>query len=385
MAASMVLIMIAPVSAGTTFAQAGTSSQGGIPYVKSTVVLANGSVFKGNFVPQGQLEVPQGEGGVALDTSTGRLYVTNLFDNISVLNDKTLSTVSRIQVGGEPFDVVYDPVNGNVYASNLEMQLNVIDGKNMSLVSNITTGTFSSRMAINTASNTMYLPNLLNQSYEKISLNGTSRITNVSIGSNRSTLKHPVQGIAFDSMNNTVFASNFQTSKMMVLNASTNRIVRNITFSGQIGVVSYDRSTNSVVFAITGDQQIISMNASTYEVQGNMTSGRYPSSIAFDNSAGYIFVTDEGNSTVSVFNMGNYSRVGSISVSSGPTGAFFDPGMSRLYIINSGSGTLSVIQVNSTSTAPLKKTLEIVIPVVSAALILGVILLWRRRNQHQNP
>lgn len=376
--ASLMLTSIAPAMASPSDSSQSTVS---LPYVQYTVLLENGTVMKGNYVPQLNEVAVQGEGGIAYDSATGDLYVTHLFSNISVLDARTLLTIKKISVGGEPFDVIYDGADGNIYATNLIRQLNVINGTNAKITANISTGTFSSRMALNSNSNELYLPNLLNQSYEQISLGTPVSIKNVSTGSSRSTLKHPVQGIAYDSLNNTVFVSNFQTNSLVVLNATSGKMIRNIAFDNQIGAVTYNQAQNSVYFALTGDIKVLSMNASSYRITGNMTTGYYPSTIAFDNRAGYIFVTDEGNSTLSVYNMFTFQGIETLNVSLGPTGACFSVAQSRLYVLNTGTGTVSVIKVNNTAAGPFNKDVLILSGLGGAAIVLSTVMWMRIRKR----
>lgn len=380
MAVALALLLFIPVTLGIPSQGRTTGSGSRLPYVQYTLSISNGTRYKGNFATNLTGAAGQGEAGIAYDNSSGYLYVTNLLNRISVINAKKTSLVKSINVGGEPFDIVYDSGNGNLYSSNLNQKLSIINGKSGKLSGIIDTGTYSGRMALNGRSNTLYLQNLLNLSYEKVGLSSHASISNVSISKTTPISKHPIPGISYDSANNTVFAANFQNDTVVVLNATSGRILRNLSFPGQVGAVYFDRAENMVYLTVPVVQQMYALNASTYARDGNVSTGGYPSSIAADNAAGFLFVTNELAATLSVYSISSLSPLETLNLSSGSTGALYVPQNGRLYVINSGTALLSIISTRQGGGSIPWYVYYVVLPATAAA-ILSFFLIQRRRRE----
>lgn len=376
-------LIIASVLA-PTFAGASSAGTNILPHVKYTLNLRNGEVYDGNLVLNSTGLPSLGEAGIAYDSGNGFLYVTNLFDNISVVDTKNMSLVRNLHVGSEPFDIVYDRVNGKVYSSNYNQQLSVINGKTGNVSDSINTYTYSGRMAVDNQTNTLFMLSLVYTSYETVNLNGNDTLGNVSLGYFNGSLKHPVPGIAYDYSNNTVFAANFDNYSIVVLNATSGQIVKNIRMGDQVGALYMDGATNTLYAAVTSQQRVAIINCTNYAITGSVLTGTYPSSITADNSGGFLYVTNELDSNVSVYSLKNSTFLQSINLSSGSTGAYFVPSQGYLYVINSGTGLLSVIYSSTSQTSPQINSYPYyaLVAAVVAATVLIVALRSKLKTRH---
>jgi YVTN family beta-propeller protein len=112
-------IVHAPESASIandTFKNLISNDNGSIePYVKYTLVLANNTLVKGNFLSANG----NGPNQAAFDSSNGYVYVTNFNTNsVSVINGATNTVIANISVGVFPLGVAFDSSNGYVYVTN---------------------------------------------------------------------------------------------------------------------------------------------------------------------------------------------------------------------------------------------------------------------------
>ncbi len=377
----LVLAFLLTASSAPVVSAAGGGNQPeAMPFVKYTVALHNGTVYKGNHKENSTEVSTLGESGIAFDPVTGCVYVTNLLENISVINTHTMSLVRTLNVGGEPFDIIYDQSNGNLYSSNYNQMVSVINGRTGQLNGSIPTGTYSGRMSMDNSTNSLLLLSLVTTTYERIDLSHGFSINNVSLGTSSSSLKHPVPGIAYDSGNNTVFASNFNNFSLVVLNASSGKIVHSIIIKDQVGAVYFDPAVGTVYAVATASSEVLAFNSSTYSETGNFSTGAYPTSIAVDNNGGYIFVTNELEGTLSVYGLHNLTLLENITLSSGPTGAYFVPSQGYLYVVDSGSGLLNIISTGSHSKNSDSSYLYFAIPAVAAAAFSFFMI--RRLNGH---
>lgn len=65
------------------------------------------------------IPVGNGPNGITLDSSSGRIYVTNTFsNNVSVIDDSKNKVITTILVGTNPYGIVYNTSNHHVYVAN---------------------------------------------------------------------------------------------------------------------------------------------------------------------------------------------------------------------------------------------------------------------------
>ncbi|MFL6441836.1 MAG: YncE family protein, partial [Nitrososphaeraceae archaeon] len=65
------------------------------------------------------IPVGNGPNGITLDSSSGKIYVTNTFsNNISVIDDSKNKVITTIPVGINPYGIVYNPSNHHIYVAN---------------------------------------------------------------------------------------------------------------------------------------------------------------------------------------------------------------------------------------------------------------------------
>jgi YVTN family beta-propeller protein len=76
--------------------------------------------------------IPVGNGpvGVAVNPSTGAVYVTNIKDGtVSVISGQTNTVTATIRVGNGPAGVTVNPLTGAVYTANIgDDTVSVISG-----------------------------------------------------------------------------------------------------------------------------------------------------------------------------------------------------------------------------------------------------------------
>ena len=111
------------------------------PYVKFTLVLANNTLVKGNFLNLNGILPPQ----VAFDSFNGYLYVANVgSSSVSVINGTTNTIIKIISVGASPDGVSFDSSNGYVYVtSDASDNVSVINGTTNTVFKTFSVGAFS--------------------------------------------------------------------------------------------------------------------------------------------------------------------------------------------------------------------------------------------------
>ncbi|MFG1556163.1 MAG: YncE family protein [Thermoplasmataceae archaeon] len=164
-------IVHAPESASIandTFKNLISNDNGSIePYVKYTLVLANNTLVKGNFLSANG----NGPNQAAFDSSNGYVYVTNFNTNsVSVINGATNTVIANISVGVFPLGVAFDSSNGYVYVTNFNTNsVSVINGATNTVIANISVGVFPLGVAFDSSNGYVYVTNALSGSVSIIS------------------------------------------------------------------------------------------------------------------------------------------------------------------------------------------------------------------------
>src|SRR5713226_1458810 len=97
--------------------------------------------------------------GVAVNPSTGRIYVANHGDGtISVIDSATKTVVGTITVGDIPAELAVNPATNRLYLTYSDNNITtVIDGSTGQIVGNIAVPQNVKAIAVNSLTNTIYL------------------------------------------------------------------------------------------------------------------------------------------------------------------------------------------------------------------------------------
>ncbi|MFG1459778.1 MAG: hypothetical protein AAE987_00145 [Thermoplasmataceae archaeon] len=336
--------------------------------------------------------------GVAYDPANGYVYVSNKgSSNVSVINPVTNTIISSIPVPhscalcspyslfydpvgqsmdtvlydstgdyllsfnsfsgnlssnypvSDPSAVAYDPANNNLYViSTSERSVCVYSSINGSLVKKMPFNACRSTYACyNAFNNKVYFTWTSNSPTTEFGITSINTTTNT-IEDNVSLTSYP-NGMAYDSMNNTMFIA--VGNSYDVMNVSNNTVFKTIPGgSGPYGV-TYSRTTDQVY---AGDSEgagavIIDANNYSYYTVFDVANS-LPTDALYDRYSNSLYITDSGGRNVSVINLAqvNYScprgtPYKQIQVGMFPNVEIINPSNGLLYVANTGSCNVSVI------------------------------------------
>jgi len=161
---------------------------------------------------------------------------------------------------------------------------------------------------------------------------------------------HP-HGIAFDTLNGEIYATNFNTGTVSVINGSTNTVVANVSlgeYSFPVGIV-FDSLNGNLYVSDTGKDEfqgaVSVISGSTNAALATISVGtRYdhPEGIAFDKANGLVYVSMDGSLRVLTINGSTNSQVGVVRPYSAPGYVAYDSTDGNLYTVGT-NGPVSVI------------------------------------------
>ena len=101
---------------------------------------------------------------IAHDNDTERMYVSDLFTNVSVIDTTTNTVINTITVGNNPAGIAYDPINRDIYVTNFNAfpngTVSVIDTTTNTVIDTITVGDGPYAIALDPINQRMYVANL---------------------------------------------------------------------------------------------------------------------------------------------------------------------------------------------------------------------------------
>jgi len=178
--------------------------------------------------------------GVAVDPNNYNVFVADAGGNtVSIMQPvapyylvtSTLGwTVTTATVGFEPTGVAFNPLNGNVYVTNSGSgTVTELSGSNYQVLATIKTGGEPSSIVIDTASNTAYVSDALDNVVIPINLaTNAPSATTIPVGNNPSAMAFFLSPVVSSATPNLVYVANSGSNFISVINPATGLVVATI-------------------------------------------------------------------------------------------------------------------------------------------------------------
>jgi YVTN family beta-propeller protein len=262
---------------------------------------------------------------IAVNAATNMVYVANSYDStVSVIDDSANppAVVATIHVGSTPFGIAVNSATNTIYSAGYYGQdTTVIDGASNSVTATIGGAQFPAGIAIDEATNTVYA---MSQNSGQIQvINGQDNTVSSTVSA--CNTGWCLGGIAFNSTNHTVYATNIAGNSVSVLSASAAPTISNLPSSGNIGesftpylqqsgsnLVQHNPSGSTTVSsstpqtcALNGDGSVSYLAAGTCTLVSHVSSTQTSIGSGFNNPigttvdrSGNVYVADSGNTQV---------------------------------------------------------------------------------------
>lgn len=196
----------------------------------------------------GEIADTPGVHGFAIARELGQGFSSNGAESrVSVINLKTLKTITKVETGGNPDAILYEPVRSEVYAFNGRAKsITVIDAKSDQPVATVPLSG-KPEFAIADAKNGRVFCNIEdNDEVAVIDTKSHSLIASWSLAPG----KQPT-GIAFDSAHNRLFVG-CHNKLMVMLDSERGRIIATVPIGEGVDACAFDDATQ-LAFASCGD------------------------------------------------------------------------------------------------------------------------------------
>ncbi|MCI4356060.1 MAG: YncE family protein [Thermoplasmata archaeon] len=279
----------------------------------------------------GRVQVGDGPQQVAVDSTNGQVFVTDLCSNsVAIINAATHAVRNlSIPVGSGPEGIVSDPTNGLVYVSDVyDNSLWTINASTL------------------TSNRLLTLPNYSQPS-----------------------------ALAYDAKDGRIFVAEYGSANVSVLNSSSNMLLSTtIPVGSNPQALAYDSVNGLLYVACSASNNVTVVNGSTLAVVGSVPTDVGPVALSLDTNASTLFVANLNSGTINFVNTSGNSRfAGFTQVLTAPQGMAFVPGDNQLEVFDESSGVVSIL-ANAPSIASLSSTpnpSEVGIPTSIRALVIN--------------
>src|SRR6476646_1664463 len=281
-----------------------------------------------NVVINPPIAVDGNPAGMAYDPVHQRIYISNIANNVSVIDTNTNNVLETIGVGNNSISMAYDPVHQRMYVANIgsygnDGSVSVIDTNTNNVISNI-----NLQNPPNNPDSISYDP-VHQRMYVVIggSIYGSSIVSVIDTNTNRIIgdidVGYQPQSIAYDPVHQRMYVANYGVDSP------------NLPFiPGSVSVI--DTNTTNI-----GNSNILGIINFTSNLQG----------LAYDPLHQRMYVANIGSNNVSVIDtntilIGYNNVIDNIplgNIAKGPYGITYDPIHQRMYVTNVLSNTISVI------------------------------------------
>ncbi len=241
--------------------------------------------------------------------------------------------VTTVTAGTSPTAVAVNVATNKIYVVNEgSNNVTVIDGATNNTVT-VWTGSSPDAVAINAVTNKIYVANLNSGSVTVID-GGNNQSATISAGA------YPY-AIAVNTASNKIYVANYDTNTVTVIDGATNRSSSTINVGRHPVALAVNATTNKVFVADSGSRDVAVIDGATNDV-ATVAVGTTPWAIAVNEITNQIYVANYQSSNVSVIDGTTYVPT-NVAVGAYPSGVAVDAVRNRAYVVNSGDSSGTVI------------------------------------------
>jgi len=141
-------------------------------------------------------------------------------------------------------------------------------------------------------------------------------------------------GLAFDTADHTVWATNENDGSETVIDARTMRVVGTVRLGGSVGNVAYDPVGGQILVAVQSDNTLVAVNPTSFAVvrRVHLAGCDHDHGLALDPTDRLAFVACDGNATLLTVDLGTWTVTGTDRVGNDPDVLSYDPAVRRLFV-----------------------------------------------------
>ena len=288
---------------------------------------------------QGMIPVGSSPQGIALDSGSGDLYVTDGgSNNVTIISTATNQPVGAILVGSWPDDAIYDSRTNAVYVANSGSNtVSVIDAGTSKVISTTPVGSAPSSLIFDPASGSVYVANYNSGSVSIVNDTNRSVVGTVVVGASP-------EGLAYIPTSQQVFVGHYDSTAADIIDGVNGTLVKTLHIGWSPMGASFDAANGLLYVANSDSNNLTEILGSSDTIVANVLVGTtYPDAVAYDGGDGEVYVAESNTGIVDAVNDTTNTVAAKIPVGTGPVGLSYDPQDGRVYVANLLSKNLTVI------------------------------------------
>jgi YVTN family beta-propeller protein len=266
---------------------------------------------------------------VALNPKTGKVYAVETKRSLLLAYDPQTKSMSSIRVGQGPVAIALNAATNRIYVANSDGgSISVIDAGSDSLIATVNVGPRPYVVAVNPVTNRIYVSNTFSDLITVIN-GATNSTTTVKAGS--------ADAIVVDSHLAKVYLLGYEDTNLIVLNGQIARIRVGIHAWG----MALNETTGTLYVTRVGSSELVMVD----EISGLTTipTGAFPSAVAVNPVTNVVYVANYGDDTVTVIDGARRTVTATIKVGRRPQALAVDTKKNRVYVANTHSNDIAVI------------------------------------------
>jgi YVTN family beta-propeller protein len=286
--------------------------------------------------------VAGGVSGVAVNPDTNRIYVSAGGNNVSVIDGLTNAVVATVPVDG-PGALGVNPTTNHIYVAGGGNNVFVIDGATDTVVATVPMPFGGSWVAVNPATNRIYVTHYWDSSLSVIDGATNSVIATVPV-------PHPgwyhscPEGVGVNPSTNRIYVAAASVATVVVFDGVTNSVLATVPVVGDPYGVAVNATTDRIyVTNLQRSDSVSVIDGATNSVVTDVPVGGWPRGVAANPTTNHIYVAGGGNNVLVIDGATN-TVVATMAVLDGPGAVAVNPSTNRIYVADAGDSTVSVIQ-----------------------------------------
>jgi YVTN family beta-propeller protein len=253
------------------------------------------------------------------------------------------SVIATIPVGLTPETPAYDSATGSLYVPNLNSNsVSVISGSTNSVVATIPVGSGPRTPVVDTRNGYLYEPNSGSNNISVISGGTNSIVTSIAVGSTPLTP-------AFDSENGDLYVSNYESDNVSVISGSNNTVIANVSVGSLPQIPLFDPANGDVYVPNFNSTTVAVISGSTNAVLTTITVGSNPRTPAYDPTNGDLYVPNRNSDNVAVISGATNLVIKTIETGTHPLTPTFDNATGDLWVPDFGGSEMTEISGSTNS------------------------------------
>jgi YVTN family beta-propeller protein len=271
---------------------------------------------------------------IAVNTKTQKAYAVSASQNAVVVYGPEKKTTATIKVGKSPVALAINEATNRIYvANNGSGSVSVIDGANDEVAVTISVGALPYVLAVNPVANKIFVSNTFSDVITLI--DGKANAT--------STIKAgSADSIVVDAQRDRAYLVGWESTTLTVLDSKPSVVAKIPLHGMHVWGTLADEAKGSVFATKAGGAELLIVEEGAAKVRAIPT-GAIPCAVALNPVTALIYVVNHGEDTVTTIDGANQRVVATIHVGKSPQGIVIDSKSNRIYVANVHGDSVTMI------------------------------------------